>query len=97
MRFKVLMLGAATVASAFFVGIQTAGDVQPVSLIEAGGGVSGDIDNNGILDRRDAIAILEIVQGYRAISPEALRRDPNHDGILTVDDAIRILTIIDDR
>jgi hypothetical protein len=97
MRFKVLMLGAATVASAFFVGIQTAGDVQPISLIEAGGEVAGDINSNGMLDANDVVLILEMVQGYREITPDALRRDPNHDGILTIDDAIRILTIIDDR
>ncbi len=97
MRFKVLMLGAATVASAFFVGIQTAGDVQPISLIEAGGEVAGDINSNGMLDANDVVRILEMVQGYRDITPDALRRDPNHDGILTIDDAIRILTIIDDR
>jgi hypothetical protein len=90
MHFKILMLGAATVASAFFVGIQTAGDVQPISLIEAGGGIAGDIDNSGMVDEHDAIAILEIVQGYRDSTPDALRRDPNHDGIFTVDDAIRI-------
>ncbi len=97
MQFKVLMLGAATVASAFFVGIQTAGDVQPISLIEAGGGISGDIDGNGMVEERDALMILEMVQGYRDITPEALTRDPNHDGILTIDDAIKILTIIGDQ
>ncbi len=96
-NFKILMLGSATVASAFFVGIQTAGDVQPISLIEAGGAITGDIDNSGMVDENDAIAILEMVQGYRDITPDALHRDPNHDGIFTIDDAIRILTIIGDQ
>lgn len=97
MQFKILMLGTATVASAFFVGIQTAGDVQPISLIEAGGGIAGDIDGSGMLEERDALMILEMVQGYRDITPDALARDPNHDGILTIDDAIRILTIVSDQ
>jgi hypothetical protein len=96
-RMKIIMLGAATIASAFFVGIQTAGDIQPISLIEAGGGIAGDMDDSGTLDERDALLILEMVQGYRDITPEALRKDPNHDGILTVDDAIRILAVISER
>jgi hypothetical protein len=50
-----------------------------------------------MVDEHDAIAILEIVQGYRDSTPDALRRDPNHDGIFTVDDAIRILTMIGDQ
>ncbi|OGJ63855.1 hypothetical protein A3C37_01270 [Candidatus Peribacteria bacterium RIFCSPHIGHO2_02_FULL_53_20] len=97
-RFSVLMMGAATVASAFFIGIETAGDVHPIALIEAGSGeLRGDVSGNGALDLGDAIAILEIVQGYRVPTPEELRADPNGDGLLTVDDALRILATLDAR
>lgn len=92
------MMGAATIASAFFIGIETAGDIHPVSLIEAGSGdIRGDINGNGTLDLGDAIAILEIVQGYRDPAPEELRGDPSGDGLLTVDDALRILATLDLR
>ena len=94
-NFKVLMIGAATVASAFFVGIQTAGDIRPISLIEAGSGeLRGDIDGNGVVDIHDAIAVLDIAQGYEDPSVEQLKADPNGDGLLTVDDALRILRAI---
>lgn len=55
---------------------------------------AGDIDGNGTVDIADAISILEIVQGYAPSTPEQLRADPNSDGVLTVDDAIRILSIL---
>lgn len=91
-NLKVLLIGVATIASAFVVGIQTAGDVAPIGLIEAGGvEIPGDIDGSGFVDLQDAIVVLEIVQGYRDVSPEELRRDPNSDGLLTIDDALRIL------
>jgi len=85
------------VLSAFFVGIQTAGDVRPISLIEAGVVVSSDMDGDGIVDARDALVILEVVSGYRDVTPEMLRSDPNRDGILTIDDAIRILATAPDQ
>jgi len=96
-RTKILLLGSAMVLSAFFVGIQTAGDVRPISLIEAGVVVSSDMDGDGIVDARDALVILEVVSGYRDVTPEMLRSDPNRDGILTIDDAIRILATAPDQ
>lgn len=88
-------MGAATIMSAFFVGIQTAGDVQPIALIEAGSTeLRGDVDRSGSIDLRDAIVILEIVQGYRDPTPEELKGDPSGDGLLTVDDALRILATL---
>lgn len=97
-RFSVLMMGAATVLSAFYIGIETAGDVHPIALIEAGSAeIKGDLNGNGSLDLGDAIAILEIVQGYRDPMPEELRADPSSDGLLTVDDALRILATLDAR
>lgn len=95
-NFKVLMIAAATISSAFFVGIQTAGEVHPVTLIEAGSGkLRGDMDDNGVVDVRDAIVILDIVQGYEQATPDHILGDPNGDGILTIDDARRILERIE--
>ena len=91
-------MGTATVVSAFLIGIETAGDVHPIALMEAGNGeIHGDINGNGTLDLGDAIAILEIVQGYRDPTPQELRADPNGDGLLTVDDALRILATLEIR
>ena len=92
LNLKVLLIGAATIATSFAVGIQTAGDIHPISLIEAGSStLAGDVDGNGQIDLQDAIAVLEVVQGYREPTAEELRGDPNSDGVLTVDDALRIL------
>lgn len=92
---KMLAIAAACLTSSFFLGIQTAGDIQPVSLIEAGGlPLSGDIDGNGSVGLEDVIFILEVSQGYVVASPDQLRADPNGDGRLTVDDALRILSTL---
>ncbi len=87
------VLGTACMATSFTVGIQTAGDVQPFTLIEAGSStVSGDVNGNGALDIQDAITILEIAEGYRKATPAALSADPNDDGVLTVSDALQVLS-----
>ncbi|OGJ57682.1 hypothetical protein A2881_04235 [Candidatus Peribacteria bacterium RIFCSPHIGHO2_01_FULL_55_13] len=97
-RFSVLMMGAATIVTAFIIGIETAGDVRPITLIEAESGeIKGDVNGSGSIDLGDAIAILEIVQGYRDPTPEELKADPSGDGLLTVDDALRILATLDAR
>lgn len=89
---RALLFGGLCLAASFAIGIQTAGEVQPIALIEAGSPVSaGDMDGNGIVTVQDAIAILEIVRGYRTATPEQLLSDPNGDGVLTMDDALRIL------
>ena len=49
------------------------------------------MDGNGIVTVQDAIAVLEIVRGYQTVTPEQLLSDPNGDGVLTMDDALRIL------
>ena len=90
---KLLGLSLFCLVSSFAVGIQTAGDVHPFTIIEAGGLLQpGDVDENGTVDIHDAIRILEFSQGYEIPSSEALRADPNGDGQFTVDDAIRILS-----
>lgn len=94
-NLKLLAVGAACLTSSFFIGLQTAGNVQPVSLIEAGGPqLSGDMDGNGIIDAADVTIILEVTQGYAVATPDQLRADPNGDGVLSVDDALRILSTL---
>jgi len=89
---RALLFGAICVAAALVIGIQSAGDVKPIALIEAGSeNRVGDLTGDGVVDVQDAIQILEVVQGYKAPTPEQLLADPNEDGQLTVDDALRIL------
>lgn len=89
---KLLAVGAASIAGSFLIGTYSAGQVQPIALIEAGGATqTGDIDGDGVIDVRDAVIILEIAQGYSTPETFQLKADPNGDGFLTVDDAIRLL------
>ena len=90
-----LTLGTASIATSFAIGMQTAGDIQPFSLIEAGGnGIIGDINNDRVVNTSDVIMLLEMSQGYTETTPEAFEADPNQDGRLTVDDAIKLLKTI---
>jgi hypothetical protein len=50
------------------------------------------MDGNGVADVSDAMIIIEIAQGYTTATSDQLRADPNSDGALTVDDALRILS-----
>lgn len=89
---RMLSFATICIVGSFVLGIQTAGEVQPVTLIEAGSiKQAGDVDGNGTVDIEDAILILEIAQGYRSAEVTQLKSDPNGDGQLTVDDAIAIL------
>ena len=89
---RVLLLGGLCTAASFIIGIQSAGEVHPVSLIEAGAPTRvGDVNGDGVVDVQDAIFVLEVVQGYRVPAPEQLLADPDGNGKLTVDDALRIL------
>ena len=91
-NLQVLSLAAVAMISSFSLGIQSAGDVRPVSLIQAGSMQnSGDMNNDGVVDTRDVIIILEISQGYTTPTVSQVEADPNGDGKITVDDAIRIL------
>ena len=91
-NLQLLSLSTLCVVASFALGIQTAGEVQPVTLIEAGSiSKAGDVNGSGELDLDDVVIILEIAQDYRAATPEQLQADPNKDGQLTVDDALDIL------
>ncbi|MAE68270.1 MAG: dockerin type I repeat-containing protein [Candidatus Peribacteraceae bacterium] len=92
-NLKLLATGTACIVGSFLIGIQTAGDVQPVSLIQAGGiPFAGDVDGSGTVDVSDVLIILEVAQGYESATTDQLKADPNEDGQLTVDDAMRILS-----
>jgi len=98
---QLMGFGATCIVSSFLVGVQTVGEVHTVDLSEAhqanllGEPVeSGDVDGNGFVDVNDATVILEIVQGYRSVTPEILQADPNQDRQITVDDALRVLRSI---
>lgn len=94
-----LAFGAACVMGSFLLGIETAGEVQPVSSIQAGGlqanvlpeVTPGDVDGSGVVDLQDVIIILEVVQGYREPTPLVLKADPNGDSHLRVEDALQVL------
>ncbi len=78
--------------SAFTIGTQTSGNVRTVGSTEAlGGRLAGDVNGDDTVDTRDVIVILEIANGYRQPDAKALLGDPNADGKLTIDDALRIL------
>ena len=85
-----LALLAAVVS--FGVGMRTAGDVTTVPSMSADDGTArGDVNGDGAVDAQDAIVILEISQKYRTATVRELEADPNGNGTLTVDDAIRVL------
>lgn len=87
-----LALGAVAVISSFTVGLRTSADVQTIAPMQASDiRMTGDVTGDGILDTYDAIAILEVARGYRDPTADELLGDPNADGQLTIDDAIRIL------
>jgi hypothetical protein len=91
-HLQVLALGALCVVTSFSLGVRTAGDIETVAPSEAGGiRLTGDIDNDGAVTAQDVIDILEVAQGYEDATPEQLEADPNGDGHLTVEDAMRIL------
>lgn len=90
LTFSVLAVGF--IATSFALGTQTSSTVQPFTLIEAGGNtVTGDLNNDGETNNADVILALEMVAGYKPVTPEAYEADPNHDGRITIDDAIELL------
>ena len=78
---------------AFILGVETAGDVQPVvNETRAGGAVlEGDLNGNGIVDLADLHLALQLARGDRTPKPRELAADPNQDFRFTIDDALLIL------
>lgn len=92
---RALLFSGICVAASFLIGIQSAGEVQPIALIEAGSvGQPGDLTGDGSVDVQDVIAILEVAQGYAQATPDQLKADPNGDGVLSIDDALRMLRML---
>ena len=93
-----ISLALACIASSFALGMQSAGNVQPIALIEAGSSqLKGDINGDGVIDLSDVVLILEISQGYVEATVDQIKADPNEDGSLTVNDAISVISLIKNR
>jgi len=91
-RAQLIALATLSVTASFALGIQSAGDVETVTPLEASTAQTiGDVTGDGIADSRDAAMILEIALGYRDAQPAQLKADPDGSGELTVEDALLIL------
>ena len=75
---RILSVGALCLTGSFILGIETAGEVHPFEAskavspeeaVEVAHQEAGDIDGNGQVDLKDAMKVLEIVQGYEEASP----------------------------
>jgi hypothetical protein len=84
-------------AASFGIGVQTSDQLRTIQGSAATEAPRGDVTGDGMVDARDAAIILEIAQGYRKATPSELAADPNSNGQLTVDDAIRVLRSISPR
>jgi hypothetical protein len=82
---------------AFLLGVETAGDIQPMvhSTMAGNAVVEGDFNGNGVQDVDDVKIALELAKGYRTPTPHELAADPNHDYVITVDDAMAVLDILE--
>ena len=90
-------LALVVAVASFGAGIQTAGNLRTIEWSSATNGVRGDMNADGAVDEKDVIAILEIAQGYRTATPQELDADPNGNGVIAVDDAIRVLRTLSIR
>lgn len=94
---KTIAIVLSSMTTAFIIGVETAGDVQPiVAPTKAGGSVlEGDFDGNGTLDTTDVKIALDIIQGNRTATPYELEADPNQDFHITMDDVTVMLEEIE--
>lgn len=101
--WKTASLGVLCILGSFFIGAETAGEVNPFASSKAESfedqgllnvGEAGDVNLDGVVSPEDAIAILEIALGYHEALPEQRKADPNGDGHLTVEDALRVLRTV---
>jgi hypothetical protein len=102
---SLLGFGAACVFGSFLIGVKSAGEVhtfgrseaQQANLVRQEIVVTGDVDGNGTVDASDALRVLEIVQGERPASDQAIQADPDGDGRITTADALLILRSVLER
>ena len=87
---------AGSMSLAFFLGIETAGEVQPIiSATNASDTViAGDMDQSGTVDLEDLKIVLEIARGLRLPIPAELAADPNRDFNVTFEDAMFVMDMI---
>jgi len=90
-------LSVFAIVASFGLGMQTAGDLRAIDASSATETPRGDVTGDGTVDVRDVVLILEVSQGYRDATPAELTADPNENGVLTVDDAIRVLRTLSPR
>lgn len=89
---RIAALGTLCVVASFALGIHTAGDIAPIASLQADGPArEGDMNDDGTVNLQDVIEILEIVRGRTQATAHHLRVDPDADGHVTIDDAIRLL------
>ena len=96
-----IALGALCSVFAFAAGMQTSGDVQTFEKSQAAvqtdaGGVravvSGDMDDDGVLEPADAERLLILAEGMETATPKEIHRgDLNGDGRLSTEDVLRVL------
>lgn len=95
---RIAALGGLCIVASFALGIHTAGDIAPIASLQADGPArEGDMNDDGTVNLQDVIDILEIVRGHVQTTAHHLRVDPNADGQVTIDDAIRLLQTLADR
>lgn len=89
---SILIVGG-SMSLAFLIGIQTAGDVQPIIAPTSAdtSALLGDLNQNGSIDLDDVHIALELANGYRTPTPAELASDPNRDFQFTMEDAMQIL------
>ncbi len=93
-----LAMGLLSVVGSFALGISTSGDIQTVQHSSATETIlAGDLTADGEINNKDVIVILEIAEGYRPATPRELQADPNGNGRITVDDALRLLSTLSER
>jgi hypothetical protein len=90
-------LGMLAVIASFSLGVGTSGTMKAIRASSATEVMRGDVTLDNVVDIDDAIRILEVAQGYRVATPEELEADPNANGSLAVDDAIRVLRSLSPR
>ena len=89
---QLVAITALSVVASFAIGIKSSNNLRTIASLEAvSGRLTGDIDGDDAVTLHDVIEVLEIVRGYKEPTTSQLKTDPNGDGQLTIDDALRLL------
>lgn len=90
---KTIGIVAGSMTVAFILGIETAGDLQPVVHETRADNevVRGDMNGNGSIDEDDVRIALELANGARTPTPAELEADPDQSFSITFDDVTAIL------